>query len=209
GPSGAGKSTLLNLLMRFWDAPNDIRLDDRPIGAYKADDVRRLMAVVSQSAHFFNATVKQNLLLARPRATDEEIETACRQAQIHDFITSLPRGYDTWIGEQGARLSGGERQRLAIARALLKNAPILLLDEPTANLDPLTEREVLAVLTQVAEQRTTLLITHRLVGLENFDEILVLDRGHVVERGRHADLLAANGLYRRLWELQNRILLAE
>lgn len=209
GPSGAGKSTLINLLMRFWDAPTAIRLDGHPIGAYKADDVRRLMAVVSQNAYFFNATIKQNLLLARPRATDAEIETACRQAQVHDFITSLLRGYDTWIGEQGARLSGGERQRLAIARALLKNAPILLLDEPTANLDPITERDVLSVLTQVTERRTTLLITHRLVGLESFDEILVFDQGRIVERGRHADLLAAGGLYRRLWDLQNRILLAE
>lgn len=208
GPSGAGKSTLLHLLMRFWDSPNDIRLDGHPIGAYKADDVRRLMAVVSQNAYFFNATLKQNLLLARPRATEAEIEAACRQAQIHDFIAALPHGYDTWIGEQGARLSGGERQRLAIARALLKNAPILLLDEPTANLDPLTEREVLSVLTQVTEQRTTLLITHRLIGLEDFDEILVLDHGRIVERGSHASLLAARGLYHHLWQLQNRILLA-
>ncbi len=209
GPSGAGKSTLVNLLLRFWDSPNNILLDGRPIGAYKAEDVRRLMAVVSQNAYFFNATIKQNLLLANPRASDDAIQAACRQAQIHDFIMSLPNGYDTWIGEQGARLSGGERQRLAIARALLKDAPILLLDEPTANLDPLTEREVLAVLTQAVARRTTLLITHRLVGLEDFDEILVLDRGQVVERGRHADLLAAQGLYRRLWDLQNRMLLAE
>ncbi len=208
GPSGAGKSTLVNLLMRFWDSPNAIRLDDHPIGAYKAEDVRRLMAVVSQNAYFFNATIKQNLLLARPRATDVLIEAACRQAQIHDFIATLPQGYETWIGEQGARLSGGERQRLALARALLKDAPILLLDEPTANLDPLTEREVLAVLTRATERRTTLLITHRLIGLETFDEILVLDHGRVVERGSHASLLAARGLYHHLWQLQNRILLA-
>jgi ABC-type multidrug transport system fused ATPase/permease subunit len=209
GPSGAGKSTLVNLLMRFWDSPNDILLDGHPIGSFNQDDVRRMFAVVAQNAFFFNATIKQNLLLAKPRATNEEIENAARQAQIHEFITSLPLGYETWIGEKGTRLSGGERQRLAIARALLKDAPVLLLDEPTANLDPLTERQVLDVLLQVTQHRSLLLITHRLVGLENFDEIVVLDHGKVSERGRHDELLEANGLYYRLWELQNRILLAE
>ena len=209
GPSGAGKSTVVNLLMRFWESPNGILLDGQPINAYKQDDVRRLMAVVSQNAFFFNATIKQNLLLARPRASDGEIETVCRQAQIHEFIAGLPRGYETWIGEHGARLSGGERQRLAIARALLKDAPLLLLDEPTANLDPLTEKSVLETLSIVMKQRTTMMITHRLVGLEQFDEILVLDQGRIVERGTHNFLVNASGLYRKLWDLQNRILLAD
>ncbi len=209
GPSGAGKTTLVNLLLRFWDAPNGILFDGHPITAYRSDDVRRLMAVVSQNAFFFNATIKQNLLLARPRAGDEEIETACRQAQIHEFIAGLPRGYETWIGEQGTRLSGGERQRLALARALLKQAPILVLDEPTANLDPLTERAVLGTLWGVMHQRTTLMITHRLVGLEHFNEILVLDKGRVVQQGTHESLLGQRGLYRRLWDIQNRFFLAE
>jgi ATP-binding cassette subfamily C protein CydC len=195
--------------MRFWESPEGILIDGHPINAYKADDIRKLMAVVSQSAYFFNATIKQNLLLANLRVKMDEIETACRRAQIHAFITGLPQGYETWIGEQGIRLSGGERQRLAIARALLKEAPILILDEPTANLDPLNEKAVLETLWEVMERRTTLMITHRLVGLDRFDEVLVLDRGTVVEKGTHASLLEQGGLYRSMWDIQNRIFLAD
>jgi thiol reductant ABC exporter CydC subunit len=209
GPSGAGKSTIVNLLMRFWESPDGILIDGHPIHDYRSEEVRKLMAVVSQSAYFFNATITQNLRLANPRAKMDEIETACRQAQIHDFIAGLPQGYETWIGEQGTRLSGGERQRLAIARALLKAAPILLLDEPTANLDPLTEKAVLETLWEVMEQRTTLMITHRLLGLDRFDEVLVLDRGTIIEKGTHSSLVDQGGLYRRLWDIQNRIFLAD
>jgi ABC-type multidrug transport system fused ATPase/permease subunit len=209
GPSGAGKSTIVNLIMRFWETPEKILVDGNPINAYKAEEVRKLMAVVSQSAYFFNATIKQNLLLSNPRATMDDIEAACHRAQIHEFIAQLPQGYGTWIGEQGARLSGGERQRLAIARALLKDAPILLLDEPTANLDPLTEKAVLETLWEVMERRTSLMITHRLVGLDRFDEILVLDRGMIIEKGTHSSLLDQGGVYRRMWDIQNRILLAD
>ena len=152
--------------------------------------------------------MRENLRLARPSASQEEIELAAKNAQIHEFILGLPKGYDTFIGEQGLRLSGGERQRLAIARALLKDAPILILDEPTANLDPLTEKQVLETLFGLMKRKTTLLITHRLVGLENVDEILVIDRGEIVERGNQTMLLAREGLFRRLWELQNRILVS-
>ncbi len=210
GPSGAGKSTILHLLQRFWDfEAGAITISSQSIKDFAQDDVRRLFAVVSQNSFFFNATIRQNLLLANPAATQGQIESAAQQAQIHDFIAGLPAGYETWIGEMGARLSGGERQRLAIARALLKDAPILLLDEPTANLDPLTERAVLETLWDLMKRRTTLMITHRLVGLDHFDEVLVLDQGRIVERGSHADLLKQDGLYRRLWDLQNRILLAD
>lgn len=209
GPSGAGKSTLVNLLLRFWDYESgEIRLDGRPLKSLSADEVRKQFAVITQNSYFFNASIRENLRLARPKAGRDEMESAARAAQIHEFIVSLPKGYDTLIGEQGLRLSGGERQRLAIARALLKDAPILILDEPTANLDPLTEQRLLETLFGLMKSRTTLLVTHRLVGLENVDEILVLDRGRIVERGAHAQLLAQNGLYRRLWNLQNRILKA-
>jgi len=207
GPSGAGKSTLVHLLMRFWEyRSGDILLGGRSLHGLEQDEVRARCAVVSQTAHFFNASIRDNLRLARPSASQEEIEQAAQQAHIHDFIQRLPKGYDTFIGEQGLRLSGGERQRLALARALLKDAPIFILDEPTANLDPLTEKQVLETLFQVMRGRTTLLITHRLVGLENMDEILVLQNGRIVERGTQADLLGRRGAFYRLWELQNRIL---
>jgi ABC-type multidrug transport system fused ATPase/permease subunit len=159
--------------------------------------------VVSQHTHLFNATVRQNLLLSRPDASEAEMIEAAQQAQIHEFIGSLPQGYDTWIGEQGWQLSGGERQRLAIARAILKDAPILILDEPTANLDPAIERGVMHTLLSLRSGRTTLLITHRLVGLDMVDEILVMRAGSVVERGSHHDLVQMRGLYRRMWDLQN------
>jgi thiol reductant ABC exporter CydC subunit len=208
GPSGAGKSTLVNLLLRFWDYQDGIiTLDGCDLREYPPDDVRRLMGVVSQHTYLFNATLRDNLLIGKPDATQAELEQAARRAQLDTFIQSLPQGYDTWIGEQGLRLSGGERQRLAIARALLKDAPILILDEATANLDPVTEREVIQAIREAMQGRATLIITHRLVGLQDADEILALQSGRVVERGRHHDLLRANGLYRRMWELQNQILL--
>jgi ATP-binding cassette subfamily C protein CydC len=206
GPSGAGKSTVTNALLRFWDyEAGEIRLDGRELREIDPEEVRRQIGVVAQQTHLFNATVGDNLRLARARATEPEIETAARAARIHDFIVSLPQGYDAWISEQGLRLSGGERQRLAIARALLKDAPILVLDEPAANLDVVTEREVLTTVEAAMAGRTTLIITHRLVGLERADEILVLDRGRIVERGRHDELLARGGLYRRMWKRRQQL----
>ena len=207
GPSGAGKSTLIHLLLRFWETQGGhILLDGRELREYGQDDWRRLVGVVSEHTHLFNATVRENLLLARPEASDEEMVQAARGAQIHEFVESLPQGYDTWIGEQGLRLSGGQRQRLAIARAILRDAPLLILDEPTANLDALTEREVLASVRALMAGRTVLIVTHRLVGLEDADEILVLRSGRIVERGRHRELLAVNGLYHRMWEIQTQAL---
>jgi len=206
GPSGAGKSTLANLLLRFWDYEvGDIRLGGNPLKALNQDEVRARFALVSQNSYFFNTSILENLRLARRSASQEEIDSAVRLAQIHDFIESLPKGYDTLIGEQGLRLSGGERQRLGIARALLKNAPIMIFDEPTANLDPQTEKQVLETLFETMRGKTYLLITHRLIGLEQVDEILVMDKAQIVERGTHKELLALEGLYRRLWDLQNQI----
>jgi ATP-binding cassette subfamily C protein CydCD len=208
GPSGAGKSTLANLLLRFWDYESgEICLDGESFKAYAPDEVRERIAYVSQNTYFFNTSVYENLRMARRRVTREEVESAARAAQIHEFIVGLPKGYDTLIGEQGLRLSGGERQRLAIARAIIKDAPILIFDEPTANLDALTERQVLEMLFALMQRKTSLLITHRLVGLENANEILVLNHGQIVERGGHQTLLNQQGLYHRLWSLQNRILL--
>jgi ATP-binding cassette subfamily C protein CydCD len=206
GPSGAGKSTLVNLLLRFWDYhTGEILFGGQPLKSLIPDDLRARMGVVSQQSYFFNASIRENLSLGRPDASQPEIEDAARQVQIHEFIVGLPDGYDTFIGEQGLRLSGGERQRLAIARALLKDSPILILDEPTANLDPVTERHVFETIygwvgsnTQRGEPRTTLLITHRLIGLENMDEIIVMDQGRIIERGTHRELLGAGNLYARL-----------
>jgi len=207
GPSGAGKTTLVNLLLRFWEYEHGrILLDGRELRDLAQADVRRLVGVVSQHTHLFNATLRENLLLARPAATEAELVRAAQQAQLDDFIQGLPQGYDTWIGEQGLRLSGGQRQRLAIARALLQDAPILLLDEPTAHLDAATGRELLRALYGLMPGRTTLLITHQLVGLGGVDEIVVLRAGRVVERGRHEELVQMGGLYRRMWDVQRQIL---
>ena len=203
GPSGAGKSTLVNLLLRFWDyAEGSIELGGCELKSYAQEDLRALLAVAGQRPHLFNATIRENLLLAKPGARPEELAEAARAAQIHDFIQSLPRGYDTVVGEGGLKLSGGQRRRLAIARALLKDAPFLILDEPAADLDPVTERALWQAIRGLGRERAVLVITHRLTGLELMDEILVLERGRVVERGRHEALLRRNGVYRRLFELQ-------
>jgi ATP-binding cassette, subfamily C, bacterial CydC len=196
-------------LLRFWDYESgEIRLGGESLKGYAPDEVRERIGYVSQNTYFFNTSVYENLRMARRRVTREEVEAAARAAQIHEFIIGLPKGYDTLIGEQGLRLSGGERQRLAIARAIIKDAPILILDEPTANLDTLTERQVLETLFALMRRKTSLLITHRLVGLENANEILVMDHGQIVERGTHRQLLKRDGMYRRLLDLQNRILAA-
>ncbi len=210
GASGAGKSTLIGALLRFWDTERgEITLGGRDLRSLDAEAVRGQIGVVTQQTHLFNATVAENLLLARPGATQAQLEDAAAAAQIHDFIMTLPEGYATPIGEQGWQLSGGERQRLAIARAFLKDAPILLLDEPTANLDAATERALFQNLAPLMAGKTTLIITHRLERLASVDQILVLDGGRLVEQGSHAELLARAGLYRRLWRRQRELLEVE
>jgi thiol reductant ABC exporter CydC subunit len=204
GPSGAGKTTLINLLLRFWEYKDgEILLGGKDIRIYNQNDVRRLISVVSQHTYLFNTTVRENLLIAKPNAKDSELIQVAKKAQIHEFIQSLPNGYDTWIGEQGYLLSGGERQRLAIARALLKSAPLLILDEAIANLDARTEQQVLKAIRDLMEERTTLMITHRMTMLEIMNEIIVLDRGKIVERNTHQVLLEREGMYKHMWNLQH------
>ena len=210
GPSGSGKSTLVRLALRFWDPTRGaIRLDGQDIRKYALSDLRSVIGTVAQDTHLFNGTIRDNLLLARPEASDSEMEQVLEQVQLAEFINQLPDGLETWVGEQGLRLSGGERQRLAVARALLKNAPLLILDEATANLDSLTECALLDALDVLMRGRTTLMITHRLVAMERMDEILVLDSGRVCERGTHSQLLAADSLYRRMFDVQNGMLALE
>ena len=207
GPSGSGKSTLAHLILRFWDPTSgEIRIGGHNIRDYALDDLRSMVGVVAQDTHIFADTLRHNLLLARPDAAEGEIAQVLERAQLAELVEGLPRGLDTWVGEQGLRLSGGERQRLAIARTLLKNAPILLLDEATADLDPLTEQAVLAAIHELMRGRTVLMMTHRLIGMERMDEILVLDHGRIVERGTHDDLIAAHGLYRQMLDVQNQML---
>lgn len=203
GQSGAGKTSIVNLLLRFWDHDEGhINLGGHSLRDYTQDDARRFIGVVTQRTHLFNATIRENLLLAKPEGTEDELIKASQQAKLHDFILSLPQGYDSYVGEGGFKLSGGQRQRLAIARVLLKNAPILILDEAMDGLDALTERDVMDEVYQLMEGRTTLVITHRLPGLEKMDEILVLDKGRISERGKHAELLRQKGLYYKLWETE-------
>ncbi|GHO46338.1 thiol reductant ABC exporter subunit CydC [Ktedonospora formicarum] len=207
GPSGAGKSTISRLLLRFWEYhQGSILLDNQELNSYSQEDIHRLISVVAQDTHLFNTSIYENLRIANHDADREAIIEAARQTQIHDFIMSLPQGYETQIGEQGLLLSGGERQRIAIARALLKDAPLLILDEPTANLDSLTEREILHTLRTAMEGRTTILITHRLVDLDMANQILVLRDGKIAERGRERDLMQSEGLYWQMWNLQHKVL---
>lgn len=204
GPSGAGKSTVVSLLLRFWDYDRgSICLGGRELKTYPPAVLRDMIGVVPQRPYLFNASIEDNIRLAKPDAAREEIAAAVRQAAFDGLVDVLPDGLATMVGQNGRTLSGGQRQRVAIARVFLKAAPILLLDEPTAGLDAATEREVLAALDKFMAGRTTILITHRLIGLENMDEILVLYRGRIVERGRQAELLARQGLFYQMWRLQN------
>jgi ATP-binding cassette, subfamily B, bacterial len=199
GPSGAGKTTCTQLLLRFWDPTSGrILLEGNDLRAFTLDELRAKIALVSQETYLFNTTIRENLRLARSQAADEEIEEAARRANAHNFITELPHSYDTFVGERGIQLSGGQRQRLAIARALLKNAPVLILDEATSHLDAVNEQLIHQALSRLVEGRTTLVIAHRLSTIRDADNIVVLNQGRVVEQGSHAVLLGRNGLYSQL-----------
>lgn len=180
-------------------------LNDHDVAEYATEDVRSLFNLVPQKAHLFNASIADNIRVANPEANLQVVSAATQIAQLHEFIVSLPDGYGTVIGERGLKLSAGQRQRLALARALVRPAPVLLLDEPTANLDQETERALLNTFFESAAGRTIVYIGHRLALMNTFDEIIVLDRGHIVERGTHHALLASQGLYAELWRLQQTI----
>jgi ATP-binding cassette subfamily B protein len=203
GPSGAGKTTATSLLCRFYDPQSgSVRIDNHDLRDLTLDSVSAAIGVVFQDSYLFHATVRDNLLYAKPDANDTEVEAAARAAFIHDLIAGLPDGYDTMVGERGHRLSGGEKQRLAIARVILKNPRILILDEATSHLDSVSERLIQAALVPLFAGRTSIVVAHRLSTVLAADTILVLEHGRIVERGRHSDLVVAGGLYTRLYQRQ-------
>jgi len=203
GPSGAGKSTISRILYRFYEIQSGrVTIDGQDIRDVRQDSVRSVIGIVPQDTVLFNDTIRYNIKYGRITASDEEIEEAARLAQIEPFIRQLPDGFKAMVGERGLKLSGGEKQRVAIARTILKNPPILLLDEATSALDTHTEREIQSALREVSRNRTTLVIAHRLSTVIDADQILVLDKGQIVERGRHEELLALNGAYASMWNRQ-------
>ncbi len=205
GASGAGKSTLARLLFRFFDVDaGAIRIDDQDLRSVTQDSLRAAIGVVPQDTVLFNDTLYRNLAYGRPEATEAEVHRAARLAHLEEFIHSLPESYETRVGERGLKLSGGEKQRVAIARVILKNPPLLILDEATSSLDSLSEQAILGALGEVSRERTTLVIAHRLSTVRDANTIIVLDRGRVVESGQHHSLLARDGHYARLWHQQHR-----
>jgi len=199
GETGSGKSTLIHLLVRFWNpASGHIRLDENEINRFGEPDLRRLISAVSQQPHLFNGTLKENLLLACPGANDDQLLAALKAAQLLEFVTGLPEGLNTWIGESGQLISGGQARRVAVARAIMHNAPLWVLDEPTEGLDPITEKKMMQAVKQETAGRSLLLITHRIVDLDWMDHIVMMERGRVVARGCHQELLKNNRRYAEL-----------
>ncbi|QCI65021.1 ABC transporter ATP-binding protein [Phreatobacter stygius] len=206
GPSGSGKSTFLNLLMRFYDpTEGTIRIDGVDIRTVAQESLRAQMAVVFQESFLFNASIADNIRMGNPAATLDDIHDAARQAEVHDFIVSLPEGYDTLVGERGGQLSGGQRQRVAIARAIVRNPAVLILDEATSALDAGTESKLNDTLRRIAETRTVVSVTHRLGSVTSADRIIVLEHGRICETGKHQDLVARGGLYASMWARQRAV----
>ncbi len=203
GPSGAGKSTIAHLLLRFWDPTRGvIRLGGRPLSSYPLEELRSTIGVLPQRTELFTGTIRDNLLLAAPDADQCFLDGAVERAGLLETIRSFPDGWETWVGEHGMQLSGGQRRRLAIARLVLRDPLVAVLDEPTSSLDPMTETRVMDSLLDLFAGRTTIVITHRLVAMETFDEIVVLDEGRIVEQGSHLELLNIGGLYAQLHDAQ-------
>ncbi|MBE9114227.1 ATP-binding cassette domain-containing protein, partial [Nodosilinea sp. LEGE 07298] len=204
GPSGSGKSTLMSLLLRLYDpTAGRVQIDSHDLRDYTLDSLRPQISVVLQESLLFAASIRENIAYGIAGASDADIEAAARLANAHDFIAALTQGYNTPVGERGATLSGGQRQRIAIARAAMRQTPILILDEPTTGLDRANEQAVVAALRQLAQGRTTFLITHDLSLVPQVDRILYLEQGQVVEQGTHSDLLAQNGPYATLFRMQS------
>jgi ATP-binding cassette subfamily B protein/subfamily B ATP-binding cassette protein MsbA len=203
GPMGAGKSTIVNLLPAFYEASDGrISVDGQDVRHLSLASLRHHISIVSQEAFLFNGTVRENILYGRLEATDAEVQAAAQAANCHEFITRLPEGYSARVGERGVKLSVGEKQRVSIARALLKNSPILILDEATASVDTATERLIQEALERLMANRTSFVIAHRLSTIRRADQILVLRQGEIIERGNHDELLERNGLYARLARIQ-------
>ena len=203
GPSGAGKSTIFNLLLRFYDAQSGtVAVDGLSVADVDPHALRQRIALVPQDVVLFDDTIAENIRYGRTEASDADVVAAAKAAQAESFIAALPQDYDTRLGERGVTLSGGQRQRLALARAILRDAPILLLDEATSSLDAESEVAVQEALQRLTQSRTTLVIAHRLATVQRASRILVMDKGRIVEEGRHADLMRRGGLYGRLAELQ-------
>lgn len=203
GPSGAGKTTIFQLLMRFYEASSgEITLEGKALANLSREDMRRHMALVPQDPVIFATSAKENIRFGRPEASDDEVYAAAKAAAAHDFLSKLPEGYDSYVGERGVMLSGGQKQRIAIARAILRDAPILLLDEATSALDAESERAVQQAVEEMSRERTTLIIAHRLATVKKADRIVVFDEGKIVAEGTHSELVAENGLYARLAKLQ-------
>jgi ABC-type multidrug transport system fused ATPase/permease subunit len=204
GGTGAGKSTLLSLVPRFYDPTSgSITVDGRDVRQITKKSLRTQIAIVLQDTLLFSTTVRENIAYGRPDATEVEIIEAARRAQADEFIQQMPQGYDSPVGERGGHLSVGQRQRIGIARAFLKNAPILLLDEPTSALDPSTESAIMETIKELMRGRTTLIATHRLATIHNLDQIIVLEHGRIVEQGRGPDLVARGGIYAKLYASGN------
>ena len=205
GPSGGGKTTLVSLLPRFWDVDRGrVLLDGIDVRHLRLADLRAAIAIVPQDPALFSGTIRENIAYARPEASQDEIEAAARGAHAHEFVERLPEGYETVVGERGVKLSGGQRQRIAIARAILKNPSVLILDEATSSLDTESERLIEDALSKLLVGRTTLIIAHRLSTVRRADRLVVIDHGRIVEEGTHADLLGLGGLYARLYQRQFR-----
>lgn len=198
GPSGSGKTTLCNLMARFWDVQSgSVCLGGRDVREYSYDSLIRNFSFVFQRVYLFSDTIANNIRFGKPDASMEEVQAAAKKARCYDFIMALPDGFDTVIGEGGATLSGGERQRISIARAIMKDAPVIILDEATANVDPENEKELMEAVAELTHDKTVIMIAHRLKAVRHANQIFVVDHGEIVQQGTHDELVAVDGLYRR------------